>query len=181
MVSSGAEKQFLENALFEFSRMKKSGDAVLSRLNEKEIDFSFSANDNSVRVIVQHMAGNLLSRWTDFLTSDGEKSWRNRDAEFEAQALAKAELVEKWEEGWKTLFSALENLTEKDVLREVTIRNEKLTVMQAIFRQISHYAYHTGQLVLIAKHIRGEEWQSLTIPKGKSAEAAGKGTYLSKP
>jgi len=116
------------------------------------------------------MAGNMRSRWTDFLTSDGEKPDRNRDTEFEAPPTTRAELMEMWERGWKLLLGALEPLSDEDLTRTITIRTEPHSVMQAINRQVAHYSYHVGQIVYLARHFAGDRWQSLTIPKKKSAE-----------
>src|SRR5574337_1231694 len=167
-MTSGAH--FLATTRFEFERMKKLAETSVARLNDEEFDRIPAEESNSARIIVQHMAGNLLSRWTDFLTSDGEKSWRNRDAEFEQQKISRAELMQKWEDGWKELFKAIDGLTENDLLRNILIRNEPLTVTQALLRQVSHYSYHVGQIVFVAKQLKGKDWASLSIPKGKSAE-----------
>lgn len=168
---------FLSTSRFEFERMKKMAETAFSRISDPEFDLQISPNDNSVRIIVQHLAGNMLSRWTDFLTSDGEKSWRKRDEEFEAQQISRSELMGLWEKGWIELFKAIDSIGENQVLDHITIRNEKLTVMQALQRQIAHYSYHTGQIIFLIKHIKGESWQSLSIPKGKSAEFSVKGNY----
>jgi hypothetical protein len=125
---------------------------------------------NSIAVIVKHMAGNMRSRWTDFLTSDGEKPDRNRDAEFVDPPATRDALLALWEQGWQCLFNALEPLTEEDARRTVTIRGEAHSVLQAINRQVAHYSYHCGQIVMLAKHFKNAEWQSLTIPRRKSAD-----------
>jgi Protein of unknown function (DUF1572) len=129
---------------------------------------------NSIAIIVKHLYGNMRSRWTDFLTSDGEKPDRNRDTEFEFPAATRAQLTAQWEAGWKFVFSALASLTDADLAREVLIRNERHSVMQAINRQVAHYSYHVGQIVFLAKHFAGDRWTTLTIPRGKSAEATAK-------
>lgn len=169
---------YIETTRFEFQRMKKLVDTTSARLNDEEFSYRFSEEENSVRIIVQHLAGNLLSRWTDFLTSDGEKSWRNRDAEFEQQNISREELMQSLEKGWGELFKAIDSLKEENLMQHITIRNEKLTVIQALQRQVAHYSYHCGQIVFLAKHIKGKDWQSLSIPKNKSAEFSTKGTYL---
>ena len=128
------------------------------------------AESNSIAIIVKHMAGNMRSRWMDFLTSDGEKPDRNRDTEFEAPPTARAELMEMWERGWRLLFGALEPLGDADLTRTITIRTEPHSVMQAINRQVAHYSYHAGQIVYLARHFAGDKWQTLTVPKKKSAE-----------
>ena len=128
------------------------------------------AESNSIAIIIKHMAGNMRSRWTDFLTTDGEKPDRNRDTEFEDAPKTRAALMELWERGWKLVFDALQPLTEEDLARKVTIRTEPHSVMQAINRQIAHYSYHVGQIVYLARHFAGSEWTTLTVPKKKSAE-----------
>jgi hypothetical protein len=140
------------------------------------------AESNSIAIIVKHMTGNMRSRWRDFLTTDGEKPDRNRDTEFEAPPKTRAELVEMWEGGWKYLFDALEPLTDADMTKTVTIRSSPHSVMQAINRQVAHYAHHVGQIVLLAKHFAtkaGKKWETLSVPRGKSQQftaevAAGK-------
>ena len=143
---------------------------------------ALDAESNSIAIIVKHMAGNMRSRWKDFLTTDGEKPDRNRDTEFEAPPKTRAELMAMWEGGWKYLFDALEPLSESDLTRTVTIRSEPHSVMQAINRQVAHYAHHVGQIVLLAKHFAtkaGKKWETLSVPRGQSKQftaevAAGK-------
>ncbi len=173
---------FLETVRFEFARMKALAEKAMAQLNDAEFEKTLSSSSisNSVKIIVQHMTGNLLSRWTDFLTSDGEKEWRNRDSEFENQPITRAALMEKWEQGWKTLFAALDTVSPEHLRQNVYIRKEPLTVTQALIRQISHYSYHAGQIVQLAKEWKGEEWQTLSIAKGKSKEHSS-GNYLSDP
>ena len=125
---------------------------------------------NSIAIIIKHMAGNMRSRWSDFLNSDGEKPGRNRDSEFEDAPKTRQDLTELWEDGWRCVFTALEPLSESDMGRTVKIRDEPHSIMQAINRQIAHYAYHCGQIVFLAKHFKGNHWKSLSIPRGKSAE-----------
>jgi uncharacterized damage-inducible protein DinB len=129
---------------------------------------TLDSESNSIATIVKHLAGNMKSRWTDFLTTDGEKPDRNRDAEFEAPAVTRAEVIARWEQGWGYLFKGLEGLSDADLGRRITIRNEPHSVMQAIHRQISHASYHTGQIVYLAKHFAGPNWKAVTIPKKKS-------------
>ena len=141
------------------------------------------AESNSIAIIVRHLAGNMKSRWTDFLTSDGEKPDRNRDSEFEVTPTTRAELIALWESSWKIVFDALAALTEEDLGRTIHIRGEAHSVMQAINRQLTHYAYHVGQIVYLAKHFAGPEWKSLTVPRNKSSEfnakvATGKASLL---
>ena len=149
---------------------------------EDALFVSLDAESNSIAIIVKHLAGNMRSRWMDFLTSDGEKPDRNRDTEFENPPQTRAQLVEMWERGWKFVFDALEPLSEADLTRTVTIRSEPHSVMQAISRQLAHYAHHVGQVLFLAKHFtftKTGKWESLSVPRGKSAEmnvkvAAGK-------
>ena len=131
---------------------------------------ALDSESNSIAIVVKHMAGNMRSRWTDFLTSDGEKPDRNRDSEFESPATTREELLKQWDAGWSHVFSALEPLSGADITRTVTIRTEPHSVMQAINRQIAHYSYHVGQIVYLAKHFAGDHWIPLTIPKRKSAD-----------
>lgn len=160
----------LELAIASFKGTKKLGDGALSQLQEEHIHWRPEPESNSAVAIVQHMAGNMISRWTDFLTTDGDKPGRDRDAEFEDAVLDKGELLALWERGWAVLFGALEALRPEDVLRTVTIRGEPHTVLQAIHRQLTHYSYHTGQLVYIVKATRSAQWRTLSIAKGKSRE-----------
>jgi uncharacterized damage-inducible protein DinB len=153
-----------------FRHYKALADKAIAQINEEQLHWQFNPESNSIAIIIQHMAGNSISRWTDFLTSDGEKPSRNRDAEFEETAINKEELLLLWEKGWQCLFDAIEPLTETDLTRIIYIRNEGHTVTEAINRQLAHLAYHTGQIVLLAKMLAGENWRSLTIPKGQSQQ-----------
>jgi Protein of unknown function (DUF1572) len=154
-----------------FRYYKALADRAMAQLSDEELFVTLDAEDNSVAVIVKHIAGNMRSRWTDFLTSDGEKPNRHRDSEFEMPtAVSRAELLSIWEQGWSILFDALAPLTDADLPRKVFIRGEPHSVMQAINRQIAHYAHHVGQIVFLAKHLRGKDWQTLSVPKGKSAD-----------
>jgi len=161
---------FLRTALFELRRTKRLGDGALDQLTEADWRFRPGPEANSVAILVQHLHGNMRSRWTEFLAKDGEKPTRDRDAEFEPQGLPLAELRARWEEGWRCCLDAIEALREHDLSRTVTIRGEPLTVVEAIERQVSHYAYHVGQLVQLARWRRGAEWRSLSIPRGRSNE-----------
>lgn len=163
--------------IFEFERMKKQCDGAIAQVTDEQLFLSPGTESNSIAIIMQHLAGNMISRWTDFLSSDGEKAWRNRDAEFEATIADKAALLERWEQGWDVFLTSLRSLTEEDLAKTVTIRNEPLTALQAIFRQVAHYSYHTGQLVFVARLHCGANWKSLSIPKGQSASHQ-TGTYL---
>ena len=163
-------KQFLSNSLKEFKGIKKLGDLSMDQLNYEELHLQPSSESNSISIIVKHLSGNMISRWTDFLTTDGEKPWRNRDVEFEGIYQSKDELLADWNKGWNVVFNTLESLQEEDVLKTIKIRGEDHTVLQAIHRQISHYGNHIGQIVYIAKLIKNDEFKSLSIPKGKSQE-----------
>ncbi|MEH7512698.1 DUF1572 family protein [Gottfriedia acidiceleris] len=161
-------KQFLSNSLKEFKGIKKLGDRSMDQLNNEELHLQPSSESNSISIIVKHLRGNMISRWTDFLTTDGEKPWRNRDVEFEGIYQSKDELLADWNKGWNVVFNTIENLQEE--LKTIKIRGEDHTVLQAIHRQISHYGYHIGQIVYIAKLIKNDEFKSLSILKGKSQE-----------
>ncbi len=162
---------YLDEARRHFRGHKRLAEGALAQLRDEELFIPLDAESNSVAVIIKHIAGNMRSRFTDFLTSDGEKSDRHRDQEFEiTSATTRAEVMQWWEQGWEIVFFAVNGLTPEDVLRTVTIRGEPHTVLQAINRQIAHYAYHIGQIVFLAKHFRSTQWNSLSIPRGKSEE-----------
>lgn len=172
------EKHFLENTIGVFRNYRSLAEKAFDQLkNDKDFHYSPDPESSSIAVIIKHMSGNMISRWTDFLTTDGEKPDRNRDSEFIEGAESKEQLIEIWNKGWKVFMDTLNSLEEEDLIRIVTIRGEGLTVMQALNRQTAHYAYHVGQIVFLAKHIKGAEWNSLSIPKNKSAENL-KGSYL---
>jgi hypothetical protein len=160
-----SEKNFLTLSLQLFRSQRALADKALAQLADADIHWVPDAESNSIAVIVQHLHGNMLSRFTDFLTTDGEKPNRNRDEEFVEHTLTLNDLKRMMDEGWQCVFAAIEPLTERDLAHEVFIRAESHTVMEAILRQISHYAYHIGQIVYIAKHLRSENWQTLSIPK----------------
>src|SRR5713101_6626157 len=153
-----------------FQYYKKLAERAMAQCPDAGLFTILDAESNSIAVIVKHMAGNMRSRWTDFLTSDGEKPDRHRDAEFSDPPATREALLVVWEEGWLSIFRALGPLSEQDLQRTVTIRGEAHSVMQAINRQLAHYAYHCGQIALLAKHFKHDEWQSLTIPRRQSAE-----------
>ncbi len=164
-------KLYLDDVVVQFRKLQQLAERALARVSEPQLTATLDPDGNSIAVLVQHVAGNLRSRWTDFLTSDGEKPDRDRDAEFEAApGLDRSELMARWEEGWRTLFAALDSLGPGDLLRTVQVRGEPHSVPQAIHRQLTHHAYHVGQLVLLAKHFAGAGWESLSVPKGKSRE-----------
>jgi len=153
-----------------FNFYKRLGERAIEQIPDAALFATLDAESNSIAIVVKHLAGNMRSRWTDFLTSDGEKPDRNRDSEFEAPPKTRQELLEMWEAGWRYLFSALAPLSDADLGRTVMIRTEPHSVMQAINRQLAHYAYHVGQIVYFAKHFAGTNWRSLTVPRGQSAQ-----------
>lgn len=161
---------YLEDSLDVLRYYKKLAERAMAQVSDEQLFVTLDAEANSIAIAVKHMAGNMRSRWTDFLTSDGEKPTRNRDSEFVDPAPTRAALMADWEDGWAFVFSALEPLTDDDLDRTITIRGEAHSVMQAINRQVAHYPYHIGQIVLLAKHFAGERWQSLTVPRNQSAE-----------
>jgi hypothetical protein len=162
---------FLEDALLELRKLKDLADRALAQVEDGDLFRTLDAESNSIAIIMKHMAGNMRSRWSDFLTSDGEKPDRNRDSEFEVESAdTKERVLQRWEAGWKLVFDALEPLEPGDILRQVRIRGEAHTVLQAIHRQMTHYASHVGQIVLLARRFAGSRWQSLSIPRGKSKE-----------
>jgi len=168
---SDVASHYLEEARRQLRGHKRMGEGAISQLRDEDFLVTLDAEANSIAILVKHIAGNMRSRFTDFLTSDGEKPNRFRDREFEiSAATTRAEVMSWWEEGWACVFSAIDPLKPEDVMRVVTIRNEPHTVLQAINRQIAHYAQHIGQIVLVAKHLRSSEWQTLSIPRGKSEE-----------
>ena len=161
---------FLDNALSEFRKSRRLAEAALAQIDDAAFFAPLGPDENSPALVVKHVTGNQLSRWTDFLTTDGEKPDRHRDEEFERRdADTRAALMARWEQGWARLFAALEPLTEADLTRTVRIRGEPHTVLQAVTRQQTHYAYHVGQIVLLARHAAGPRWKSLSIPRGQSA------------
>ena len=164
------EKSFLESAIKRLSYYKDLGDKTFEQLADADFHFKPNEESNSIAIIIQHIAGNMLSRWTDFLTTDGEKEWRNRDMEFEEQPLSKQQLVDFWQKGWDCLLDALNSLSPEDLLRTIYIRNEGLLVIDAINRQLAHYPYHVGQIIYVAKVIKNNNWQNLSIAKGHSAQ-----------
>jgi hypothetical protein len=160
----------LEDSLSLFRYYKKLAEGAMSQVTDEELTLMLDGEMNSIALIVKHIAGNMRSRWTNFLVTDGEKPNRERDSEFVQPPPTRAELMALWEEGWDCVFRALGPLSESDLGRTVTIRGENHSVMQAINRQLAHYPYHVGQIVMLAKHFRSEQWKSLTVPKNKSAE-----------
>lgn len=159
---------YLESTKKQLEYYKMLGNKTISQLADDALFWQYNAESNSIAIIVKHLSGNMVSRWTDFLTSDGEKEWRHRDAEFENDITTKTELIQKWNDGWNCLFKALHSLQEDDLLKTIYIRNEGHTVIEAINRQLAHYPYHVGQMVFIGKMICNLKWVSLSIPKGNS-------------
>lgn len=162
------ETNLLESSIKLFRYYKGLGEKAIHQLNDEQVLAQPNDASNSIALIVHHLSGNMLSRWTDFLTSDGEKLWRDRDAEFSVSYKDKKELLADWEKGWACLFQALEALQPADLSKMIYIRNEGQTVMEAIQRQLAHYASHVGQIIFYAKVLKGDEFKSLSIPKGES-------------
>jgi hypothetical protein len=160
---------FMKDSVAVFHNVKNLTERAMLQAPDEALFATLDPESNSIATIVKHLSGNMKSRFTDFLTSDGEKPSRNRDAEFEAPPRTRAEVMAQWEEGWGYLFRALGELTDADLERRITIRNEPHSVMQAIHRQIAHIANHAGQIVYLAKHFAGENWKSITMPKKKSS------------
>src|SRR5215470_18781661 len=170
---------YVKDSISLFQHYKKLGENAIAQCPDPGLFATIDEENNSIAITVKHMTGNMRSRWTDFLTSDGEKPNRNRDSEFEEAPKTRADLLDLWDAGWKIVFAALEPLDDAAMTKTVAIRGEEHSVMQAINRQIAHYSYHIGQIVMLAKHFAGANWKALTIPKKKSGEfnadvAAGK-------
>jgi hypothetical protein len=161
---------YLEDCLALFRQYKGLAERAMEQTPDQQLLATLDPESNSIAMIVKHLAGNMRSRWTDFLTTDGEKPDRRRDAEFIDPPPTRRDLLEAWEEGWKRLFETLESPTEEDLKRTITIRGEAHSVMQAVNRQVAHYGLHVGQIVLLAKHFTGNEWKPVSVPRGKSAE-----------
>jgi len=166
---SSIAENYLESTRKQFAYYKSLGDKTFAQLTDEQIHWQQNDDSNSVAIIVKHIVGNMLSRWTNFLTEDGEKEWRHRDTEFEDTYTSKTEMIAAWEKGWNCLFAAINPLEAKDVSSIIYIRNQGHTVMEAITRQLCHYSYHIGQLIYVGKLICSNEWTSLSIPKGKSS------------
>ncbi len=162
------ENNYLENTKNQFQYYKTIGEKAIHQLNENQLFETPNQNSNSIATIVQHLSGNMLSRWTNFLTTDGEKDWRNRDAEFEQTISTKTQLLDTWNQGWDCFFDALNSLKPQQLNTIIYIRNEGHTVLEAINRQLAHYPYHVGQIVFYAKMLKTSSWESLSIPKNNS-------------
>lgn len=162
--------EYLRVVMERFKSIKTLGDKTIEQLSEKDIHWTYNQESNSIAVIVKHLSGNMISRWTDLLTSDGEKENRNRDEEFIDDIPSKLEMINVWEKGWDVLIDTLTGLKEEDLLKTIKIRGEKHFVLEAIERQMTHYAYHVGQIVYIGKQLKDSEWKTLSIPRGKSED-----------
>lgn len=163
-------ESYLKDSAASFRNYKKMAEKAMAQVSDEEFFTAIDAESNSIAVIVKHIAGNQRSRWTDFLTSDGEKETRNRDTEFEMIGDTRESLMKFWEEGWQTLFASIEPLTADDFSKFVSIRGEPHTIVEAINRQLTHYAYHVGQITFLAKYFRSTAWKTLSVPRGQSAE-----------
>lgn len=161
---------YLQSVRKQFEYYKMLGEKTFEQITDEQLFEQCNEESNSIAIIVKHLWGNMLSRWTEFLTTDGEKEWRQRDAEFDNDIADRSELMEKWNEGWKCLFNAIDSLTENDLTKEIFIRNQEHSVVEAINRQLAHYPYHVGQIVFIGKMLCVNKWTSLSIPKGNSKE-----------
>jgi hypothetical protein len=164
------EKTYLDSVIKRFKEYRQLGEKTFAQLNDQEMHFQPNEASNSIAVVIQHLHGNMLSRWTNFLTEDGEKDWRQRDDEFEIHSFTKQELIEKWNKGWEVFLETLESLAGNDLLSTITIRSQPLIVVDAINRQLAHYSYHVGQIVYLGRWIKQTDWKSLSIPKGSSIQ-----------
>ncbi|WP_332030392.1 DUF1572 family protein [Kaistella sp.] len=153
-----------------FLYYKALGDETFAQLSDEQLFWQPNQESNSIAVIVKHLSGNMISRWTDFLTEDGEKSWRNRDAEFINDIMSREEMLKQWENGWAVLWEALNQITDGNIHNSISIRGEKHTVLDAVLRQLAHYPYHIGQIIYAAKILKNEDWKNLSIPKSKSGK-----------
>ncbi len=162
------QENYLQSVRSEFHRYKSMGENTFNQLTEEEIHWRSTETDNSIAIIVKHIVGNMLSRWTNFLVEDGEKTWREREMEFEAPYTSKSKMLVSWEKGWNCLFDALDGIDNSNFNCKVKIRNEDHTIVEAINRQLAHYPSHIGQIVFLGKTIKGQDWISLSIPKGES-------------
>ena len=162
------DKDYMTSVKKQFEYYKVLGERTFVQLNDEQLFWQYNVESNSIAIIVKHLWGNMMSRWTDFLTSDGEKEWRQREAEFDADIKDRAEMMDKWNKGWTCLFDALNGLSPNDMTRIIYIRNLGHTVYEALHRQLAHYSYHVGQITYIGRMVKGSEWQSLSIPRGQS-------------
>jgi hypothetical protein len=164
------KSSYLESIHKQFTYYKSLGEKTFSQLSDENIHWKYNNESNSIAITVKHIVGNMLSRWTNFLTEDGEKEWRHRETEFENRYTSKEELLVSWEKGWTCLFDAIDSLKEDDLEEMIFIRNLGHTITEAINRQLSHYSYHIGQIVYIGKIIKSKDWESLSVPKNKSQD-----------
>ena len=178
-MTESPESLYLKDVVDQFRKLKGLGDKALAQVRDEDLFVTLDPESNSLAILIQHMAGNLLSRWTDFLNSDGEKPSRDRDSEFVLVSKTREELLARWEEGWRCLFQAVAALSEEDLAMTVLIRAEPHSVIKAINRQLTHYGYHVGQIVFLAKHFASAHWQTLSVPRGGSA--AFNATKLGRP
>ena len=160
--------EFINASTKRMKYYKELGEKTFEQLNDADFHFQPSSESNSIAIMIQHIVGNMLSRFTNFLTEDGEKDWRNRDDEFEVHNYNKQQLIDLWNKGWKCFLDVLESLKEDDLMKTITIRKEQLSVTDAIIRQLAHYPYHIGQIVYVGRLIKNENWKNLSIPKGNS-------------
>lgn len=161
---------FMEACRSEFRKIRGMAEKALAQLGDDDLYYHLSPEQNCIAVIMRHLAGHMRSRFTDFLSSDGEKPWRHRDGEFVEERMSRDALVAQWEDSWTCLFSTMASLQPGDLVRMVTVRGEPMSVVEAFHRQIAHYAYHVGQIVLLARHIRGDQWHTISIPLGGTVE-----------
>ena len=169
-MNQGLGHHYLVDTITTFRAYKKLAESALDQLQDEEYFITLDGESNSIAVIIQHLSGNMLSRWTNFLTEDGEKDWRQRDDEFESHDYSKQQLIDIWNKGWDCLLNELDSLTEADLLKTVYIRKEPLSAIDAITRQVAHYSYHVGQIVYIGRIIKNENWKNLSIPKHASKQ-----------
>ena len=170
MPSKRMERNYLNSVKKQFEYYKVLGEKTFAQLQEEDLFWQYNEETNSIAIIVNHHSGNMKSRWTDFLTTDGEKEWRNRDLEFDSVIKSKTELVQKWNDVWTCLFEALNSINESNFDCEILIRSQTHSIIEAVNRQMMHYAYHIGQIIFIGRIIKRETWKSLSIPKGQSNE-----------
>jgi hypothetical protein len=164
-------QHYLDDVVVQFRKLKTMGDKALAQVSNEQLFSTLDPESNSLGLIMKHMSGNMRSRWTDFLTTDGEKPDRHRDTEFERETSdTRDQLLSRWEQGWSLVFNAVSALTPADLDKTITIRGESHTVVEALNRQVSHYAQHVGQIVFLARHLAGPKWQTLSIPRGKSKD-----------
>ena len=163
-------EDYLNSVKIQFEYYKVLGEKVFDQLGEEDFFWQYNIESNSIAIMVNHLYGNMKSRWSEFLTTDGEKEWRNRDLEFENILTTKNEVLKKWNEGWNCLFTALNSINEDNFDQEIYIRNQSHSIVEAINRQLAHYSFHIGQIVFLGRMIKGHSWINLSLPKGKSAE-----------